>query len=218
MATQTIPQIQGQKRSDLGSRRSRRLRDGGRLPAVIYGHRQEPVHVSLDRKELTDLLHRKAHLVEVAVGIGKESCLLKEVQWDHLGLSIIHVGLNRVDMTEEVTVEVDIELVGEAVGLKEGGAYLDHPASAVKIRCLAANIPESIQVQIGDLKVGDAITVGDLKLPAGVTAVDDPEMLIAAIHVAVEEVEVAAAVTAEAAEPEVIRKKEKEEAGEEEKK
>ena len=209
MTTEQIPRITGQKRQQTGTRHAARLREAGQLPAVIYGHKLEPAHVALDRAEITDLLHNKAHLIELAVDDKAEPCLIKDVQWDHLGSRILHVDLVHVDLTERVTVDVEIELVGEAVGLKETGAYLEHPATQLSIQCLASQIPDSIKVDITDLQVGQSITVNDLELRENVTVDDDPETVVAVIHVAAAVDEDAEAAAAAEAEPELIRKKEK---------
>jgi len=208
MTTQTIPQIDSQIRDQLGSRNTQRLRKTGRLPAVIYGHKLPPVHISLDQSQINDLLHHHAHLLQVAVDNKTEPCLIKQVQWDHLGSDIIHLDLARVDLTEQVTVTVDLELTGEAIGLKESGAFLQHQTAEIQVQCLATQIPEIIRVDISQLAVGDAITVADLSLPHGVTADEDPDTLIAAVHLtALDEEDETALGEPGAGEPEVIGKK-----------
>jgi len=210
MATQQIPTIDAQPRQNLGTRSAVRLRADGRLPAVIYGHKQEPLHVSVHRKQLTDLLHENVHLMQVKLGSATEPCLVKDVQWNHLGSEILHVDLARVDLNERVTVEVDVQVIGEPVGLKEAGAYLEHPTTVLEIECVATQIPEKIIVDVSHLEVDQSLTVADLKLDAGITVRDDPATVIAAIHVALAaEAEEAVAAPAEGAEvePEVIGKK-----------
>lgn len=213
MATQQLPKIEGQTRSGLGSRQTAKIRSQGRLPAVVYGHKQDPTHISFDQKEINDLLHQHAHLVEVVVGSKTEPCLIKDVQWDYLGSNILHLDLARVDLTEQVTIEVDLVLTGEPVGLKESGAFLQHGLDQLEISCLASQIPDQIKVDISELGVGGQITVADLKLPAGVTATSDGETLVAAIQIVAEEVEPIEGEAGEA-EPEVIGKKEEEEKSE----
>ena len=204
MATQQIPQIEVEKREHVGTRYARRLRQEGRLPAVIYGHKQDPVHVSLDRREFTDLLHHHTHLLEVKVDENAAPCLIKDVQWDHLGAEVVHVDLTRVDLTESVTVEVEIQLAGEPVGLKETGTILEQLLSMLEIECLATQIPEEIRVDVSHLNVGESTTVGDLALPEGVKATAAPETLVARVEEVrrVEEEEVVEEVEGE--EPAVI--------------
>lgn len=208
MATQTIPQIQAQVRDRLGTRYSTRLRKEGRLPVVIYGHQQEPVHASVNLDEVVDVLHRNAHLVELVIGSQSEPCLVKDVQWNHLGSQIIHLDLTRVDLTERVTVEVELEFVGEPAAVKQAGVILEHLITEVEVECVATNIPERIQVDVSAMQIGDMLTVADLKLPEGVDAVTDGETIVASVTEVAEEPEAVVA-AADAAEPEVIGRKAK---------
>jgi large subunit ribosomal protein L25 len=201
-----IPKISVEPRERLGTRYARRVRESGRMPGVIYGHGADPVHVSCDQKEFTHIMHENAHLIEVNVAGKAEPCLIKDVQWDHLGKHLVHVDLARVDLSETVTVEVSIQIKGEAEGLKEEGAILENPVTQIEVQCRADNIPELVEVDVTSLKVDQEITVADLKLPAGVVCTMDPQTTIAIVTIVSEEAE---PVTAEAgpAEPEVIGRK-----------
>lgn len=211
MATQQIPRIEVEQREKIGTRPTAHLRQSGRLPAVIYGHKQEPVHVSTDTKQLLDLLHRNVHVLEVVCGSDTESCLIKQVQWDHLGTGILHMDLARVDLNERVTVSVEVELVGEAIGLKEAHAFLEQNLTALEIECLASAIPEVIKVDVSSLESHTSLTLANVELPNGVQCPLDPETVIASVHIAAaasdsEEVEEVEAPETEA-QPELIGKK-----------
>lgn len=213
MATRQIPKIQGQRRERTGSRYAYRLREQGQLPAVVYGHKQDTVPVAIDQRQFTDLIHQHYHLLELEFDSRSEPCLIKEVQWNHLGTQIVHVDLTRVDMAEEVEVELEVELKGEPAALQEEGAILNHPETSITVACRADQIPESLSADISELQIGDALTVADLKLPEGVRAVTDPETVLAQIQIVQEEPE-EEEVAAEGAEPEVIGKAEEGEEGE----
>ena len=220
MTEHEIPRITVEQREHVGSRYAARLRTAGRLPAVIYGHKQDPVHVSADAKEVSDLLHIKAHVFEVVLGDKTESCLVKDVQWDHLGTDIIHLDLARVNLSETVTVEVELDFVGEAAGLKAPGTVLDHPYATVEVKCRVSDIPELIRIDVSSLEVNDTLTVADLELPADVTCTMDAATVVAAVRLLsiAEEEEEEEAVEEGAVEPEVIGrdKTDEPEAGEEE--
>lgn len=201
---QEIPMLEATKRDSVGTRAAQRERKSGRLPAVIYGHKQNPTHVSLDYKDAIALLLERAHLLNVQHDGETESCLVKAVQWDGLGDRIAHVDLERVNLSETVTVEIEVELVGDAVGLKEDGAFLEQPNTTVEIECTAGNIPDGFTLEVTALGVGDSLTVADLTLPEGVTAVSDPETVLAAIHMAKAEEEPEEAEAADGAEPELV--------------
>ncbi|GAB4111684.1 MAG: 50S ribosomal protein L25 [Phycisphaeraceae bacterium] len=210
MTTATNPKIHAEPRDRIGSRYAARIRAQGKLPAVIYGHKQDPVHISVDRKEIIDLLHHNAHLIEVEVGGKTEQCLVKDVQWDHLSKNIIHVDLARVSLTEEVEVEVEIRLVGEPAALKEAGTILEQPATSIEVRCRANAIPEFIEQDISHMQIGDSLLVSDLQLPPGVTAISEPETLVAHLSVSKGEEEIEELAEGED-EPEVIGKAEEKE-------
>lgn len=207
MAKREIPKIKVQSRERLGSRYAARLRGTGQLPAVIYGHEQTPAHVSVDAMEIKQLLHKNTHLVEAVLDSKAEPCLIKDVQWNHLGSEIVHLDLTRVDLTERVKVDVRIQLTGEAIGLKEAGAILEQPVTEIEVECLATEIPDAIKADVSHLKVDEALLAGQLKLPEGVTTTLDPETIVAAIHVVAEEVIEPTAPAEGATEPEVIGKK-----------
>jgi large subunit ribosomal protein L25 len=204
MAKREIPKFVGQVRDHVGSRVAARERKAGRLPVVIYGHNQPAVFITADKKELTGILHKHAHLVQVDVKGAIETCIVKELQWDHLGSNIIHVDLARVDLNQKVRVVVGLDFFGEAVGLKDGGTFLDHPHNEIEVECVATEIPSSIRVDVTNLKSEEEITVKQIVLPEGVKAVSNADFVVAAIRVILEEKAVEGA---GGAEPEVIGKK-----------
>lgn len=205
------PTLEANARDKVGTRYSARLRKAGKLPAVIYGHGEEPAHVTLDGDALTDCLHGGAHLLEIKIdGAKAENCLIKAVQYDYLGDHIIHVDLARVDLNEVVEVQVPITLKNQdnCPALKQPGAVLNQPLTDLVIACKANAIPEEVVLDITELKIGDSITAGDLTLPAGVELVADTETTVVSITVVQEEDLDAATADADAsAEPEVLSEK-----------
>ena len=207
MSHQT-PTLEAATRSKLGSRYAIRLREQGQLPAVVYGHQQDPVHVSVDAKALLEVLHDGAHLIEVKIDGNAESCLIKDVQYDYLDTTPIHVDLARVDLNEEVEIELEITFEGRPASLdQEAGAMLTHPHTAITIRCKANAIPDEITCDVSNLKVGDEIRVSDLVLPEGVVAADEADILLAHVVIAAAAADSDDEDDADAsAEPEVIGK------------
>lgn len=216
--SQQRPTIKGEPRDRTGTKYAARLRREGKIPAVIYGHKQANAHVAIDWEQFTEVLHAGRHLVDIALDNGStETCLIKDVQFNHLGDDAIHTDLTRVDLSEEVQVSVPIELKGEdsAPGLKQAHVLLEHSLTELEVLCRADAIPDNVIVDISGLDVEDSITVGDLTLPPGVASQTADDMLVVAIRYSrmeeEEEMEGEAEV-AEGAEPEVIG--ESEEAGE----
>src|SRR5215510_12726275 len=99
MATQSA-QVTAKPRSELGTRANKRLRESGQLPGVIYGHKEAVVPVSLPKKEVTNHLNHGAHVFDIALNGKSEKVLVKEVQYDHLGIEVLHVDFARVSLDE----------------------------------------------------------------------------------------------------------------------
>ncbi|MEO0475615.1 MAG: 50S ribosomal protein L25 [Planctomycetota bacterium] len=209
MSKGKTPTLDVTPREKIGTRYAKRDRAAGLIPAVIYGHKKGPVHVTADARAFNDIIQGEAHLIDIQLDGKSEHTLIKAVQWDTFGMHIIHVDLERVDLSETIEVEVEIQLIGEPVSLREAGTVLDNPTTMVKISCRADAIPSHLEHDISELPLGEPVTVADLTPPAGVTIVMPDEQLICQIS----GVKVAASVTealegddAGEAEPEVINK------------
>lgn len=199
-----------QKNRGTGSRVARRLRAQGRIPAIVYGHKQEPTPITVAREDVQALLKRGSHLTQLQMGGQSEMALIRDVQWDHLGIEVLHLDFFRVSAEERVTTEVSLVLHGTAPGLSEGG-MIEQPVHALTISCRATEIPDAIRVEVGALHLDGAIHVRDLELPAGMTAEADPDLVL--VHVVAKHAAPAPAAeeAAAPAEPEVIRREEKKE-------
>ena len=205
-----------QPRTGLGKRHSAKLRKRGLIPAIVYGHKQDPVAVTLTNEDLDSVLRHHARLVELKHASGAETALIKEVQHDYLGKAVLHVDFERVDRDEKVEVEVAVELKGVIASGSQG--VLDQPLHVLTVECTAAEVPESIKVIIGNLQVGQAIHVKDLVLPAGVRVLDEPDAIVVQLKTVLAEIEpetVAAAPVEGGAEPEIVGRRVKEEKEEE---
>ena len=212
--------LTAQPRSEHGTHNARRLRKGGKIPAVLYGHKEATIPLSLSRDELYKAVRQGVRLVDVKQANKTEKALIRDVQWDAIGHDILHVDFARVSMDERIQVDVRVELRGTAPGVIAAGGVLNQPLHNLKVECLAISIPESIRVSIAELQLEQAIHVRELTLPEGVKVLNDPEaIVIQCVPKIVEEVApaagVAAAPAAEAAEPELIGRKKPEEAEEE---
>jgi large subunit ribosomal protein L25 len=199
-------QITAKPRNELGSRANKRLRDAGMLPGVIYGHKEAVVPVTLPKKEVVNHLSHGTHLFEVGLDGKKETVLVKEVQYDHLGLEVMHVDFARVSLDEEVDVTVPLELKGEPKGEKDGGV-LQQIVSELELRCRVTDIPDIIRHDVSEMALHDVVHISDLKLPPNVKALQDAELVVAKVEEIQEEVAAPVAAEVEGGEPEVIGKK-----------
>lgn len=171
-----------ESRKPAGTREAARLRRAGKLPAVLYGHKIDPVHLAMSSQDLETLLQKGTHLVNLNLGSEEQACLIKAVQYNYLGDTPVHVDLARVDLNERVQVYVQIELRGTPKGIGEGGA-LQRGLKEIEIACLVANIPESIRLDVSHLALDDVLHVKDIELPEGAEAISDPEAAIVMIRV-----------------------------------
>ena len=211
-----IHTLKAEQRTEIGTKASRIIRERGLLPAIVYGHGEGSKCVSLNRHEMENELHHGAHLVRLDLDGSKQQCLIREVQYDHLGIAPIHVDLTRVSMDEKVTVTVGVETKGTPKGLT-AGTILDLQMATIDVECLVHDIPEVLRINVSDLDRGEAKHVRDLDLPENVVPLADPGAVVvmvgttAAARAAEESTE---GEETESTEPEVIgRKKEDEEEG-----
>ena len=205
-----------------GSRNTARLRVAGKMPAVVYGHQKEPVSITLDTHEFVENLHHGHRIFEVEVNGKKDTMLVKDLQYDHLGKNVIHADLMRVNLSERVTVQVMLDIRGTAAGTHQGG-MVEEVMNAIEVECEVRNIPEALPVNIKDLDINEVIHAGQIELPEGFVLVTDPEAVVVSCHepkvAPVVEEEVLEGVEGiegaeEAAEPEVITEKKEDESAE----
>jgi large subunit ribosomal protein L25 len=196
-------------REETGSRNMHRLRRSGKVPAVLYGHGQPVMNLALGSDEVKALVRHGARVVDLE-GAVAEKAFVRELQWDTWGREVLHLDLARVSADERVTVEVQIELKGDAQGVKDGGV-LDFVTHSVEIECLVIAIPEKLILRVGGLKLDSHLNADAIELPQGATLVSDPTTTIVSCA---KPMEMAEAGAGDGAEPEVIGKKAGEEAEE----
>ncbi len=174
--------LQAELRERIGSTGAAAVRRKGRIPAIVYGHKQEPIAISLNAHDFVEGLRHGHRLLEVAVSGNTEKMIIKDLQYDHLGRTIIHADLMRVDVTERIKMDVTLELKGVPKGTQEGGvleSHMDH----LEVECLAIDIPKAIVVSVKDLDVGQSIYARDVKLPEGVKLITLPDLIVTTCRV-----------------------------------
>jgi large subunit ribosomal protein L25 len=195
--------LQVEKRDQMGSLASRRLRQAGRVPAVLYGHGEENAHLSIPVAQVQALVRHHSKTVELA-GAVKDTALVSHIHWDPLGIDVLHMDLIRVNLKELVDVSLSVHVFGDPAGVHEGGILIEN-THEVDVRCPAGAIPEHIRLNVSTLGLGASMTAAELELPEGVELVTPADTVIA--HVEAPRKAAAAADDADAAsEPEVIAK------------
>ena len=161
-----------------GSRSARRLRHEGKIPGVVYGHGADPLPVAIDARELRHALNTEAGtnaLLTLRVDGGEHLTMAKVLQKDPVRGNVIHVDFQIVRRDEAVSADVPIVLVGEAKEVTNGDGVVEQNLHSINVNATPTTIPTSIEVDISGLTIGEAIRVGDLRLPGGVTTDIDPE-------------------------------------------
>ncbi|MBC8352166.1 MAG: 50S ribosomal protein L25 [Planctomycetes bacterium] len=202
-------------REQLGTNRTRQLRRTGQVPAILYGHGEKSVNLSISIAEVNSAIRRGSKVVDIR-GAVSDSALIRDIQWDAFGSTILHLDLTRVSADEKVHVTVPVELRGEAPGVREGGV-VEHVTHEIEIECAANALPEKLVVSVNELHMGQSVVASDLELPEGASLLSDADAVI--VHVVEpvpEETEGADVPGADGTEPEVIggRKEGEEEGGE----
>ena len=197
MSTDTDTKVHAELRENFGKGYARRLRASGKIPAVIYGHGTDPVHVALPGHQVALLIRRANVVLELDVNGTQQLTLVKDVQKDPVHQIIEHIDLLVVKKGEKIQVDIPIVVVGESAP----GTIANLDAVSISLEVEATHIPVSIELDVEGLEEGTHITAADLTLPKGATLIADPATLIVAISTAggaADEIEAADEATAEA--------------------
>lgn len=180
-------QLQVQRRDAVGKNTARKLRRSGLIPGVVYGRGFDPLPVTVDGRALRSALHTHAGLnvlIDLALGdgeLGTKTVMVKEVQRGVFAReAITHVDFHTIDLTETVEAHVPLTFLGTPKGVVDGGVLEVHLRDLL-VECLPTQIPESIEVDVSGLAIGQSIHVSDLRIPADVTvltAVGEPVVLV----------------------------------------
>ncbi|MCA8996296.1 MAG: 50S ribosomal protein L25 [Planctomycetaceae bacterium] len=174
----TIEKIAGQTRTKFGSTASRRLRAEGRVPAILYGHKEEPQALSLQADEAEEMARTVTRVLDLDLDGNLQKVLVKKVQWDTFSRDIIHVDLMRVDANERIHAQVPVVTRGSSPGVAAGGV-LDQHLHSLDVECLAVEMPDHIVVKIGALQMGDVVHVKEITdLPRGVTILTQEDLVV----------------------------------------
>jgi len=207
--------LQVEVRNETGKQAVKRLRVAGLVPGIVYGLDDAPEQLTMNGREVSNMLHKYGRNVVVNLAIGKGGDKVKtfiyEIQHDPMSGTISHVDFKRISLKEKIHVAVPIHLSGIPEGVKTEGGIIEHLMHTVDVSCLPTDIPESIDIDVSGLHIHDAIHVSDI-VQKNFEILSESERTV--VHVVAPKVIVAAAEAAEgeaavgSAEPEVIGKKE----------
>ncbi len=178
-----IVKLQARVREGAGKSYTRKARAQGWVPAIYYGHDQEPKKIEVAYRDFATLARKKqlTHLIDLGLAGEDSIAVVREVQRHVLKDTLFyHVDFMHVAMNEKVVVEVPLELTGIAFGVKNDNGVLGHPIKVVKVECLPRDIPEKVSIDVSELKIGDSIHVKDVSFP-NFTIKDSPDEVLAVV-------------------------------------
>jgi large subunit ribosomal protein L25 len=170
-----------------GSRESGRLRASGRIPGILYGHGVDPVPVAVDARALRAALSTETGLnalLSLKVGPETHLTMARAVQRHPVRNTVLHVDFQIVRRDEIVSAEVPLNIVGESSALAQAGGHTEQSLFSLTVQSTPGRIPTSIEVDVSEVGVGEAIRVGDLRLPEGVATDTDPDAVVVVGHAA----------------------------------
>jgi large subunit ribosomal protein L25 len=200
-------------REDTGKSFNKKLRRQGMVPAVVYKAKKPSTNIQVKVSDFSKALKTSAgENVVIKLDIKSDSkkdertVIIKEIQHEPLKGDVLHIDFNQISLTEVMKFNVPVIAKGEAVGVKVDEGVLSHVVRELEVECLPTDIPESFEVDVTEMKIGDAIKASDIKIPEGIKLLTDPEAVLVTVEPPIKEV-VAEVVPEEAAEPEVIMEK-----------
>jgi large subunit ribosomal protein L25 len=191
--------VAAQSRTENGKSSNRRLRSRGLIPGIVYGAGREAVSVAVSPSDISDVLRSAAGentLFDLEIGGERRKVILKEFQREPLKGELLHADFFEVALDKPIEIDVQLELVGTPVGVKNQGGILDFITRDLQVECLPTDIPEKISVDVSDLELGKLLRVSDVRLPSDrITLLTDPDVVV--VHVVTPRAEVAASEVAE---------------------
>ncbi len=183
--------VKAEKREERGKNDSRRLRQAGKVPVVVYGGGGEAVAAAVELKDLAAILRSETGQNTIfsldMTGEGTGDVIFHDRQIDPLRGRLVHADLRRLAKGEKIEVTVPIHIVGEAAGLVEEGAVLNQQTREIKVLCEPSKIPEFIEADVTNLQVGESIHISDLKFGEGLEVHELPETVVASVVIVKEE-------------------------------
>lgn len=176
--------VNAESRQEVGKKIAKKLRKEGNIPAIIYGDHKESIPIALSLADVKSILkHEKGEntVLKIHRDDIQVDAMLKEIQYDYLGDSIIHVDFLRIDMNKPVDVNVPIEVTGEAIGVKVEDGFFDFMTREVRVKCLPSKIATKYVVDSSELHSGQSIKMEDLELGEDVQLMADPSTVICAV-------------------------------------
>ena len=185
--------VKAERRDVFGKNASRRIRRNGMIPAILYGKSEAAVPLTVKKKDIFEILKSETGentIFELSFDTETKNTMIKELQSDPVTDEILHADLIQIAMDEAIRVSVPVVPVGEAVGVKAEGGFVDFITREVEVECLPKDIPEHIEIDISELHLNQSFKVEDLAAPEGVELLSDPNAILIVIEAPAKEEEI----------------------------
>lgn len=172
-----IPTVKAERRTTSGTKHNRKLRAQGMMPGVLYGRGKDNINLTLPSGTIEHLIATDTHVVEIDVEGAKTHAMVRAIQRDSLGSNIEHIDFTRLELDDEVRVNLPLNFVGTARGTQHGGV-MQVMRGEIPLYCKARNIPKHLDVDVTHLEVDDMLRYKDIKLPEGAKLAANPEWVV----------------------------------------
>ncbi len=204
--------LQAKIRQEIGKGNARRIRRGGAIPGIIYGEGEASIPFEATYDDFQSMIHTASGenvIVDLKLegDAAERKAIIRDIQRDPLTGTVLHFDLHHISLTQKVTVDVPVVVVGTPIGVKDFGGVLEHIIREVEVECLPTEIPPNIEVDVSPLRIGDSVHVGDLSIERVEILTDKDQPIVTVVPPVVEEVAKEVEVPeAEAEEPELVGK------------
>jgi large subunit ribosomal protein L25 len=180
-------QLSSEIRDQTGKGAARRLRSAGKLPAILYGAKTDPIMLAMDSSELKKTLKGRAAeniIFDLTINGGKKSqskkVMIKELQRDPVKRDYLHVDLFEISMAKELEVDIPLDLLNTPIGVEQGG-ILQHIRREVKAACLPQDLVDKIEVDVSGLDIGQSLHIRDISFPPGLRSLEDEDLAVVTV-------------------------------------
>lgn len=202
--------ISAEVRKDFGKNASRRLRQSGKIPGIIYGRDYQNQNIAVDPKDIVRILESESGhntIFSIDVDTGSTNVLIRDYQLDPVKGTLIHADFQKISMDEVMEFDVPVQALGTPKGVKEHGGVVDVVLREVKVECLPSDVPDNITIDVSELEIGESLRVEDLQIDTSkITVLSDADLVVITLVAPRVEAEAPVAVEEEVAEPELIKR------------
>ena len=182
--------IEINKRDDITPQRLKQLRRDGNIPGIYYSATsKDSLPIFITQNDYHTAIKSGARIFNISVNNKKQNVLFKSVQYHPVTEEVLHVDLYGVRMDQAITIKVSLLLTGNAIGVKDEGGILNQPLNEIEIQCLPADIPDSFELDISDLSMGDSLNAGDIELDEKLTLITGDDSVAVSVPQPMKEIE-----------------------------